>query len=378
MKWIHYFLASLFLSGIFSFGAMSQDLIGEWKIDHLMLDSIRNEYTLTPVKTGNGMRYDYGNHFRLSEDGTFRSWYTAPCGNDCFTTSSGKYILDRNHIQFSIDTITKHGECRMEEIHSYPINLGSFFIHRDDEKIRLFKSNGDLEEDQLHVNYSDSIDQVFIEVGKFHYLFDGIRPDSLLERNAENIASVYGSALGEKNYRILHEKKHGYRSSVVLLELEERWVYLFCSSSLSDDKEVIYEVSYFDRAFLNEHLRAVAKIDRDLHRSKPMVKELKNADGLREVSEVYMKDNMEKKVVFQKELSKGMETTTFYLSENRLLFFARIELKSGREHSTMEFYLKPNGQFTAKEAVQSKKIGVSPTRIYRAKLQLNSILQNTQ
>lgn len=69
----------------------AQDLIGtQWEINNILGDNVNKEdfYILTKPEDP---KWSYGDHLQLSTDGNFKSWYSAPCGNDCFTTSYGTY-----------------------------------------------------------------------------------------------------------------------------------------------------------------------------------------------------------------------------------------------------------------------------------------------
>lgn len=377
MKWIQNFLASLFISGIFSFGATSQDIIGEWKIDYLLLDSTRNEYVLSPVDTSD-QRYNYGNHVRLLTDNSFQSWYTAPCGNDCFTSSTGRYVfIDPDHIQFFVDTITKHGECEMEEHPNYPINLGLFYMRRDSARIGLYKSNGDVYQDSLNVAYSDLLSTIDEQRRAFQNLIEPIRVESTVQYSPENVALVYLSTIQESDYRLLYSEDLGYRSSVHLIEVKNKQVYLFCSSTWAENKEVIYEVGQFDVSFVDEIVRDAQEIDREFARRKPEIKEKESAKGYLETSKVFQnKKKGIEKVVYQRKFTKGSETSTYYLNEGKL-FLVRVELdrENGKIDDCMEFYLKPNGEFASKEISRSRSGGIGSTKIHECKQYLATVLE---
>ena len=68
---------------------------------------IPDKYILSqPDSTG----YDWGDKILFNPDGTFQSYYTAPCGVDCFPSSFGRYVcIDSAHIQLYVDSISIHG-----------------------------------------------------------------------------------------------------------------------------------------------------------------------------------------------------------------------------------------------------------------------------
>jgi len=56
--------------------------------------------------------FSWGNSLILNLDGTFSSGYTAECGNDCFKSTSGRFIfIDEVHIRFILEDIHFSGFC---------------------------------------------------------------------------------------------------------------------------------------------------------------------------------------------------------------------------------------------------------------------------
>ena len=86
----------------------AQDLIGaKWRINNILGADINKEdfYILTP-------EWSYGKYLQLSTDGNFESWYSAPCGNDCFTRSYGTYKkISEEYISFHIQKVERSGWC---------------------------------------------------------------------------------------------------------------------------------------------------------------------------------------------------------------------------------------------------------------------------
>jgi len=118
----------------------AQNIKGEWMINTLFTDTLVKDYTLDTLSTE--PYSNYGNHFKLETDGTFRTWYTAPCGNDCFITSFGKYVfLDSNLIQFTLESIDYYkAECNgRKSTYQFPLDFGTFLISVKENKIHLVK-----------------------------------------------------------------------------------------------------------------------------------------------------------------------------------------------------------------------------------------------
>lgn len=125
---------------LFTNSLKSQNLQGEWKINNLLIDTLVQDYILDTLSTEN---YTYGNHFKLNSDGTFNSWYTARCGNDCFTSSNGTYSqLDSTHFYFIIENVSFRKACYSRvSPYIFPLDIGSFYVLKKENKIHLIKDN---------------------------------------------------------------------------------------------------------------------------------------------------------------------------------------------------------------------------------------------
>jgi len=118
----------------------AQSIQGEWKINHLIIDSLVQDYTLDTLTT---KRFsNYGNHISINKNGRFRTWYTAPCGNDCFISSYGRYIqVDSTKIQFIIENVDFiKAECNgRTSPYKFPLNSGLFYIYKVNNQIHFVK-----------------------------------------------------------------------------------------------------------------------------------------------------------------------------------------------------------------------------------------------
>jgi hypothetical protein len=140
------------------------DLQGIWNVNELILSDETREYLLFSPDTD---EYSYGNHIKLNPDQTFECFYTADCGNGCFTSSAGKYkIIDKNYICFYLETITKSGDC--SENFQPNRDLGLFYYYKKDKVFYLLKSSGNLEQDKKNVHYRDLIIAKRGEIEKFY------------------------------------------------------------------------------------------------------------------------------------------------------------------------------------------------------------------
>jgi len=84
-------------------------------------------------------QYLYGFYTRFDSNGTFLSYYSAECGNDCFTSCYGRYYFaDSDKIHLQLDSVTHSGECRSAT--DFPNeDLGDFRISTATNRLLLHK-----------------------------------------------------------------------------------------------------------------------------------------------------------------------------------------------------------------------------------------------
>ncbi|WP_202704448.1 hypothetical protein, partial [Flavobacterium sp. UGB4466] len=141
-------------------------LSGRWHIDNLIEQDDDSEYYLSKSN-----KNSTGNHLILNANNTFMSGYSAPCGNDCFTRTYGKYTQnDNNHIRFFLERIEKSGECTGDSNPNQ--DKGLFFIYSDSTGTKLIKSDGKIKNDLRKVKYSALIDSINLrnQVRNLYYL----------------------------------------------------------------------------------------------------------------------------------------------------------------------------------------------------------------
>jgi heat shock protein HslJ len=93
--------------------AATEMVKGTWAIDKLLgLDENVQQYTLTPV---NNDFLRFGNFVTFTCTDSFRSYYSAECGNDCFTDVFGKYrIENETTLVLAVDSVIYHCGSGME------------------------------------------------------------------------------------------------------------------------------------------------------------------------------------------------------------------------------------------------------------------------
>lgn len=203
-------------------------LEGSWKINQLIGDEIgglienpflndyKNEFQLTKADD----EYAYGDNVQFNPDNTFISYYSAPCGNDCFTKTYGTYrFTDERRVQFLLERIVVTGDCPNSDT-ALQKDLGLFFIHQDSACIKLIPSNGDLALDAQKVKYSHLIDAFDHETREV-YNFICLPNVRLESRDVPNIVKEYflkQKDFEPENLEVLYSKTIRSNKVVILLE----------------------------------------------------------------------------------------------------------------------------------------------------------------
>lgn len=126
MARLNYFLPALLFLGLGLQGlnaqrsldaAKPQNLFAgtSWKADGVPFGDIQREsYTLTAISEDDSFQSQWG-HFITFDQTSFVTHYSAPCGNDCFTTVTGEYeFVASFKIHIFVQSIARHGFCQQE------------------------------------------------------------------------------------------------------------------------------------------------------------------------------------------------------------------------------------------------------------------------
>lgn len=110
-----------------------------WKVDGVPFETkSREKYLLSKYDN-----LEFGNwgHTISFEKSTFNSSYSAPCGNDCFTSVMGEYrFTDKNTISVKVKQIDRHGFCeKRSEILNQ--DMGTFLLSKKENGWELIKEN---------------------------------------------------------------------------------------------------------------------------------------------------------------------------------------------------------------------------------------------
>lgn len=175
-----------------------------WHISEIIGQDVENnqEFILSEIDTTN--RYSmYGKSIKFNTDNTYADSYSAECGNDCFPSSKGNYILkDENHILIKVKEFHQSGDCGTESI-SYDLDYVTYYIFQtSDGNMRLIKSNGKSDEDKQNQYYSMFFDKYYNELRNTQLDFK-----TTSKTNEERIKDFLDEKLHVKNYRILYTRK---------------------------------------------------------------------------------------------------------------------------------------------------------------------------
>jgi hypothetical protein len=85
-----------------------------WKVNGKCLESEdQSSFSITSYVETKDISSRWG-HFISFTEKTFSTHYSAPCGNDCFTSVSGTYEQIDNEILFYVKNISRSGFCSQE------------------------------------------------------------------------------------------------------------------------------------------------------------------------------------------------------------------------------------------------------------------------
>lgn len=211
-----------------SLQCFGQNLVGIWKINALLGVKDENEYQLTSIDSAKRY-YTYGNKLQLDAKGTFTSNYSADCGNDCFTTSSGTYQrIDSTHLRFYLKHISIVGDCKHEE-NSFEKDLGIFYISQKDKYFKLIKSDGIFRSDSLNEIYSNFIDQYDQSTSNIYNLYNL----SWFKTDAQNVQEIVSSCLNNfsdlkiENTKVLFSKSIRGMFLVTLIDVSSTQYFVY-------------------------------------------------------------------------------------------------------------------------------------------------------
>lgn len=301
-------------------------LQGSWKIDQLLVNDKVKEYVLYPQRPeSNG--YSYGNNISLNSNGTFVSGYSAPCGNDCFTTSTGQYkMLSEDYIAFYLDKVTRSGDCSGNSTPS--LDLGVYRIYREANKILLRKSNGDPLQDQKNITYIEKLSAKSKDLATYFNLQSFLKWSTIQQpKDANEIAAFCMAQNQITDYEILYDGTYDNMNLILVrIQNKDRYVVYECDHRLG------IKVALVTDAFFEETDRWVKQIDGDKRMKVETINDeydyWRNALTKNTVV-VYRKNNQIQKIIYNHYNRENKYYKETYYFKDNLLNLVRIEPPTG-------------------------------------------------
>lgn len=307
------------------------DLVGTWRINNLVLNDETKEYILYPQ---NSDPYkNYGNNITLKPDGTFESAYSAECGNDCFTSTFGKYkMIDENYICFFLEKITHTGDCSGE---SEPKkDLGKYYFYSGVNQIVFLKSTGDLEQDKMAAQNIYLVNSKSIEIAQYNGLLRWINTELSEE---ESIAFCLKENIIDE-YEILYSRKVGHLNTIIfLIKSNDEYYYVLYKKEYKNSK-----VALFDDSFAKQIDEKYKLIENDTSLKMTSYKQPYD-NSVNQIdknnAEVFKKGTEIKKVTFNQYFANGVSSETIYYFQNNIPFYVENNYDFDSYVSTTGFYI---------------------------------------
>lgn len=326
-------------------------LQGNWKIDKLIVDNRTSEYVLYP-QNFDQVRFNYGNSISINSDGTFVSSYSAPCGNDCFTTSTGKYkLIDENYLCFFLEQVTKDGDCIGKTTPN--IDLGLYRIYKEENKIILRKSNGNPKQDKINLQYIDILTTKHKDISSLFGIETFINWSTTKKLDEINqIADFCMTQNQIKDYEILYDRNFERNFNLILVKFQNKFRYIL----YREQGVNIMQIALFDDDFFENADNLVSKIDNRKSLKSKTIKDdyhsWRNPHSKNTLI-IYKKKNEIQKIIFNHYNRENRYfKQTFYLIDNKPVII-KIETPNGETFSYYIFDWKNMNGAVMKPIVQN-------------------------
>ena len=198
-------------------------LEGEWITSSLLGNLKAESQNLLVLTQRERESFGYATKFKKDNKNQYKSFYFAPCGNDCFPSITGTFeLIAPSYVRLNALTFEQYGDCekKNETLHN---DTAVYYIYKvSDKKIFLVKSTSKNEkEDQ--------------EKAKNYLLVTGIKDNLVYNRNYKMKVKTKGieplPAQVEKYATdILHLKKF---KILAYNQLEDRAAWVFAVKDLT-------------------------------------------------------------------------------------------------------------------------------------------------
>lgn len=292
------------------------DLTGSWRINNLIANAETEEYFLYPQNPD--PYQNYGNKITLKPDGAFISGYSAKCGNDCFTTTFGKYKrIDENYICFFLEKITHEGKCKGKGENEPKKDLGKYYVYNGTNQKILLKSTGDLEADKKVAKNIWLVNSKSREISQYHGLLQW--KDTELPEEESIAFCLKENRIDD--YEVLYSRKNDYSTETVyLIQSTNEYYYVLVKTGYNKS-----QIAFFDDSFIRKIDEKTAQIEGDTslkvkNYKQPYDKSINSLD--KNNAEVFKKGKEIKKVIFNQYFENGVSASTIYYFENNTPFYA--------------------------------------------------------
>ena len=125
-------------------------LEGEWITSSLLGNLKAESQNLLVLTQRERESFGYATVFEKNDKNQYRSYYFAPCGNDCFPSITGTFeLIAPSYVRLNTLTFEQHGDCK-EKNKTLHNDTADYYIYKvSDKKIFLVRSTSKNEkEDQ--------------------------------------------------------------------------------------------------------------------------------------------------------------------------------------------------------------------------------------
>ena len=116
-------------------------LKGEWITSSLLRDFKEGYQNLLVLTQREDERVGYATEFEKNDKNQYRSYYFAPCGNDCFSSITGTFkLIAPSYVRLNALTFERTGDCKHknETLHN---DTADYYIYKvSNKKIFLVKA----------------------------------------------------------------------------------------------------------------------------------------------------------------------------------------------------------------------------------------------
>ena len=212
-------------------------LEGEW-ITASLLGNFKDEYqNLLVLTREESESFGYATVFEKNDKNQYKSFYFAPCGNDCFRSVSGTFeLIAPSYVRLNALTFEQDGDCEKKNktLHN---DTADYYIYKvSNKKIFLVKSTSRNEKEDK-------------EKAKNYLLVTGIKENVVYKHKTKMEVETKGIAplpaqVEKYATNILHLKKF---KILVYNQLEERAAWVFAVKDLATGAiTYVIQENYYD------------------------------------------------------------------------------------------------------------------------------------